>query len=399
MSDLVTTDQLLERYAPLFARIAEGALERERDRVLPFEQIGWIKESGFLALRVPREFGGDGASLPQLFRLLVELAAVDPHIPQALRGHIGFVEDRLCAQPSAARDEWLRRFVAGELVGNGVTEIGSVALGATNTRLTPDGADWTITGSKYYTTGSIFADWIDATAVTPDGVEVAALVSTASDRVVVTDDWAGFGQRLTGSGTAVFDAAPVDADHVFPFSERFSYQTSLYQLVLTAVQAGIAKAVERDVVLQVTTRSRAFSHGNSPLTREDPQILEIVGRVSVDAFTAEAAVEHAAVVLQRAYDLRGEVALAARAKEAAELASARAQIVTTEVSLRAATQLFDALGASATSTSVALDRHWRNARTVASHNPTAFKARIIGDNLVNRAEPPYEWYVGVGKKK
>jgi alkylation response protein AidB-like acyl-CoA dehydrogenase len=186
---------------------------------------------------------------------------------------------------------------------------------------------------------------------------------------------------------------------VFPFSERFSYQTSLYQLVLTAVQAGIAKAVERDVVLQVTTRSRAFSHGNSPLTREDPQILEIVGRVSVDAFTAEAAVEHAAVVLQRAYDLRGEVALAARAKEAAELASARAQIVTTEVSLRAATQLFDALGASATSTSVALDRHWRNARTVASHNPTAFKARIIGDNLVNRAEPPYEWYVGVGKKK
>ena len=85
MSDLVTTDQLLERYAPLFARIAEGALERERDRVLPFEQIGWIKESGFLALRVPREFGGDGARLPQLFRLLVELAAADPHIPQAGR--------------------------------------------------------------------------------------------------------------------------------------------------------------------------------------------------------------------------------------------------------------------------------------------------------------------------
>ena len=297
-----------------------------------------------------------------------------------------------------ARDAWLRRFVAGELVGNGVTEIGSVALGATNTRLTPDGDGWQITGSKYYTTGSIFADWIDATAVTPDGVEVAALVSTASDRVVVSDDWAGFGQRLTGSGTTVFDAAPVAADQVFPFSERFYYQTSLYQLVLTAVQAGIAKAVERDAVLQVTTRSRAFSHGNSPLTREDPQILEIVGRISVDAFTAEAAVEHAAAVLQRAYELRGEVALAARAKEAAELASARAQIVVTEAPCGPRPQLFDALGASADATSAALDRHWRNARTVASHNPIAFKARIIGDNLVNQAEPPYEWYVGVGKK-
>ena len=45
-----------------------------------------------------------------------------------------------------------------------------------------------------------------------------------------------------------------------------------------------------------------------------------------------------------------------------------------------------------------LDRHWRNARTVASHNPVAFKARIVGDAVVNDAEPPYEWYVGVPPK-
>ena len=38
---------------------------------------------------------------------------------------------------------------------------------------------------------------------------------------------------------------------------------------------------------------------------------------------------------------------------------------------------------SATSTATRLDRHWRNARTVASHNPTKYRARSVGDYLIN----------------
>jgi hypothetical protein len=30
-----------------------------------------------------------------------------------------------------------------------------------------------------------------------------------------------------------------------------------------------------------------------------------------------------------------------------------------------------------------LDRHWRNLRTLFSHNPTPYEARVIGDNFVN----------------
>ena len=53
----------------------------------------------------------------------------------------------------------------------------------------------------------------------------------------------------------------------------------------------------------------------------------------------------------------------------------------------AAQQLFDVTGASATSKAKALDRHWRNARTVATHNPAVFKARILGDYEVNGTTP------------
>ena len=385
---------LLAKYGPVLDSIAEGAAERERDRVLPFQQIGQLADAGFGAIRVPVEHGGDGASLRQLFLLLIRLAAADPHIPQALRGHFAFVEDRLRAAEGPDRDRWLRRFAAGELVGNAVTEIGQVEVGKTGTRLDADGrGGWRITGRKYYATGSIFADWIDASAVTPDGVEVAALVATAQDEVDVTDDWDGFGQRLTGSGTAQFRGARVQADHVYDFSTRFPSQTAFYQLTLNAVLAGIAAAAERDVVAQLRGRARVFSHGAAAESRNDPQLLETVGRISAAASAAAALTLAAASVLDEAA-AAVDPAEVARLKRAAELEVSRAQIVVSELALRAATTLFDPLGASATSTSKALDRHWRNARTVASHNPVAFKARIVGDAAVNDAEPPYEWYVG-----
>lgn len=392
-------DELAAKYRPVFAAIAEGSVQRELDRTLPFVQITWLKEAGFTGVRVPVEFGGDGASLPQLFALLVELAAADPHVPQAFRGHVAFVEDQLYRPEDPTRDEWLRAFAAGAMVGNAVTEIGNVKLGDVRTRLSPAGDGYTITGSKFYTTGSIFAEWIDATALDPDGVEVAALVRVA-DGVEVSDDWMGFGQRLTGSGAAVFSATPVRGDHVYPFADRFPYQTAFYQLVLVAVLAGIARSAADDAAYQVAHRARTFSHGNTDQTRDDPQVLENVGRMAANAAAVEAITVRSAEALQRAFEARGAATdVIAECRRNAELRSIEAQIVATRLALESSTLLFEGLGASAVLVSAALDRHWRNARTVSSHNPVPFKARILGNFVVNGTEPPYEWSIGVGKPK
>lgn len=63
---------------------------------------------------------------------------------------------------------------------------------------------------------------------------------------------------------------------------------------------------------------------------------------------------------------------------------------------RAATELFNALGASDTRVSKALDRHWRNARTLASHNPVIYKTRNVGDWEVNGRQPTFIWQIGNG---
>ncbi|WP_100013150.1 hypothetical protein [Lentibacillus sediminis] len=54
-----------------------------------------------------------------------------------------------------------------------------------------------------------------------------------------------------------------------------------------------------------------------------------------------------------------------------------------EFAFKAATLLFEVGGASATRQSANLDRHWRNIRTISSHNPTLYKARAIGDYHIN----------------
>ena len=393
---------LAARFRPIFQRIADGAVAREQTRALPHEPIQWLKEAGFGAVRVPVEYGGGGASLPQLFELLIELAEADSNVPQALRGHFAFAEDRLNAPPSAGRDLWFKRFVDGDIVGCAWTEIGTVAIGEVVTKVSPDGDRWKLNGEKFYSTGSIFSDWIDVYAQRSDtGGDVIAATRARQPGVEHSDDWDGFGQRTTGSGTSRFTDAVVEAENVIDFATRFKYQTAFYQLVLLASLAGIGRAALRDVAHQVRSRKRIYSHGNAQHVSQDAQIQQVVGEVAALVYAAEASALKAAVPAQRAYLARfgGDEVAEREANVAAEIESATAQVVVSELIQRATGELFNALGASDVRQGKSLDRHWRNARTVSSHNPVIYKARIVGDWVINRTEPPFVWQIGNGPAK
>jgi alkylation response protein AidB-like acyl-CoA dehydrogenase len=76
-SDPASYEELAQRFRPIFGKIAEGAIAREQSRTLAFEAVAWLREAGFGALRIPQVYGGHGATLPQTFRLLVELGEAD----------------------------------------------------------------------------------------------------------------------------------------------------------------------------------------------------------------------------------------------------------------------------------------------------------------------------------
>ncbi|MCA3846027.1 MAG: acyl-CoA dehydrogenase, partial [Burkholderia sp.] len=65
------------------------------------------------------------------------------------------------------------------------------------------------------------------------------------------------------------------------------------------------------------------------------------------------------------------------------LATARTQLIVSKLALHAAERLFEVGGASATAREHNLDRHWRNLRTIFSHNPLLHKARVVGDYELN----------------
>lgn len=401
--------QLRTEWQPLLDEIRGGVLQRELDGALPVDAVRLLKEAGFGAVRVPAELGGRGATLPELTQLWIELASVDANLPQAFRGHFALAEDRLW-QHARGHDQrvWFDRFVAGEIAGNAWSEVGSTTIDTQRTTLRPlEGGDHRLDGTKYYTTGSIFAEWADVyvRVVTPDRPDEAdddfaiAIVDTRHPGVTVVDDWDGFGQKGTGSGTTTFDNVRVPAAHVLPFGDRFPFQTALYQLNLLATLVGIGRAALDDVVDRVRARTRNYSHANAPRVRDDAQVLARIGDIGAAVYAAEAATIRVAASLQVVADLAtARPDRVAAAVEVGELESAAAQVVVSDLVLRATSDLFDALGASATARTEGLDRHWRNARTVASHNPRILKSRVVGAHLVNGTPPPYAWAIGATRR-
>jgi len=393
-----STAELLAEFRPLFAKIASGAVARERERILPFQQVAWLREAKFTQVSVPREFGGKGANLGQTFRLLIELAEADSNLTQLLRAHFAVVE-RLQLAPSALHAKLLAEAAAGKIFGNASHERSEAQVGALSTvaQQSADGT-WTLNGRKAYSTGSLFADRVFVTAVTDAGVRQFAVPADASGLELI-DDWDGFGQRLTGSGSTLLTNVILDEDSALEsrLSQR-THLTAFVLLVLLSTLAGIGRAAVRDGVAFVRTRTRVYSHGSAPTAAEDPLVHQVLGRASALAFAAESSVLAAVERLQAVHDAVVSDSATQDTLDAlidqGELSAVRAQLAVSDLVLQATTLIFEVGGASATSASLQLDRHWRNARTVSSHNPAIYQARVIGNHLVNQAPLQYYWQTG-----
>jgi alkylation response protein AidB-like acyl-CoA dehydrogenase len=394
-ADHVSYEELAARFRPIFERIARGAAERENERAIAYQEVGWLRDAGFGAVRVPVEFGGSGATVTQLFRLLIELGEADSNLTQGLRAHFGRTESRLYDPDPVRRELWLRRIGEGALIGGANTETSTTVPGRLDTELSGDGDVWLLNGRKYYTTGTLYADWVEVTARRGDDAAHVAVAATAPG-VNRLDDFGGFGQRLTASGTTEFTDVEVPSQEVVWVKDHPPdfYQFDFFSLVLQAAHVGIARAVVRDAVDYVGTRMRVYTHGSGPTPAQDPLVQQIIGRLSGLAFAAEATTLAAVAHLEHINQLReARHEISDAIWKAMRLAVSQAYLTVGDTVHRAATLLFDVGGASAVSEDRRLDRHWRNARTISNHNPAIYKERAIGDHLLNGTPPAFSWRV------
>jgi alkylation response protein AidB-like acyl-CoA dehydrogenase len=352
-----------------------------------------VREHRLGAVRVPAELGGGGYTKREFYQLLIGLAEADPDVPHILRIHFGFVEDAVRTRAVESHRRWLPDIVDGRLFGGISSELsGQPGVYAFDTLLTRDGKDYRLNGRKFYSTGSLYSDFLRITADDEDGKQVGVVVPAHREGIVHVDDWDGIGQRETGSGTTLLQNVLVHPDELTDFRRLHPVDKprgAQPQLLLHAIAAGVLRSVVTDTAELLRTRSRAYSWGNAEVAREDPQLLQVVGWISAVGFVVEAAVLAAAEAQERAAAYAFEHGETSAELEAeASLQAAKVKVGVEEIALKAAGELYNAGGASWTRAGTHLDRHWRNLRTLFSHNPTVYKARAIGDLVVNENPLP-----------
>ncbi|MEH2247594.1 acyl-CoA dehydrogenase [Nostoc sp.] len=354
-----------------------------------------IRRSRLGALRIPVAEGGAGSTARELFEVAIRLGDADANIAHIVRNHFSVIERILRSERTERNRRWLKAAVDGAIFGSAATELELKRAdggGVVNTKLTPDGDGYRLNGTKYYSTGSLYADFLYVRLLTPDDTTATGIIPSNREGVDLVDDWDGFGQRLTGTGTTTFTNVRVEADEVLleTDTDKDNLPYNIFpQLFLTAVNAGIIRNVLRDATNLVHKRPRTFYHAVAEQAADDPLIQQTVGQIAANAFAAEAIVLAAADGLDRlaVAKAQGEESELAAAL-AASLSAAKAKLIVDDLALRSATLLFEVGGASTTKKSSNYDRHWRNARTLASHNPGHFKARAIGDYQINGTPLP-----------
>lgn len=381
----------------LIEHIGDGAIGRDERDELPYEAIDAVKRARLGAIRLPAAQGGGGASLVEVYKLFIELGAADSNVAHIIRSHFGVVENLLrSTRPEDAR--WLEHVAQGELIGSASTELAAKA-GATDfpyrttISQTPNGLR--LNGTKHYTTGSLYMDWLIVGVTDVNGGRAEVIIPTDRAGVLRTNDWDGFGQRFTGSGTVTFDDVAIGPEDYYAKGtlprDALPYRATFFHIQLSAMIAGILRRIASDAVDQVRGKSRAFYHAVTDAPTDDPIVAYSVGLLHSQAFAAEAMVLTAGAALAEAYDAHGtpaEPELSLRAS----LFNAQAKVVIDEIANRAASELFDVGGGSLVHRGKHLDRHWRNIRTIAAHNPKTLKAVAVGRHALNGTPLPNQGF-------
>ncbi len=364
----------------------QQASRRDQQRKLPWAEIELFTRSGLGSISVPKAHGGPElsfATIAEVFRLI---SAADPALGQIPQNQFGLLHLLRLTASEAQQALIFRSVLDGWRIGNAGPERSTKDTLTLKARITRDGDTYRISGEKFYSTGALFAHWVAVKALDDEGRQRLAFVRRGSPGLRIVDDWSGFGQRTTASGTVLLDQVPVDADLVIDNwrqADQPNIQGAVSQLIQAAIDAGIAEAAIEDAIAFVRDKSRPWIDAKVERASDDLYVIADIGRLKLELHAAEALLHKAAQVLDEVNAAPIDAAAAARAS----IAVAEAKVLTTEISLQASEKLLELAGSRATLAEFNLDRHWRNARVHTLHDPVRWKYHAVGAYYLNGTLP------------
>ncbi|MDB5556894.1 MAG: Acyl-CoA dehydrogenase type 2 domain protein [Rhizobium sp.] len=378
--------EAIETAHRLAGHFSISATERDRERRLPYAELDVLAASGLLAITVPEEFGGIDVSNSVLAEVTAILSEADSSIGQIPQNHFYLLEALRLDGTEAQKAFFYERVLAGDKFGNALSEAGTKTVAHYNTKIMPDGRDYRITGRKFYSTGVLFADWVVIFANDPDDKLTMSFVPKGTKGIEIIDDWDGFGQRTTGSGTTILKDVHVPASSVVWHHKGFERPStigSVGQIIHAAVDLGIARAALAETIDFVQTKARPWMDSGVERASDDPLTISKVGEIAIRIEAASALIEVAGRKVDAA-----QISMNEENVVAATLSVAAAKVLTTEVAIDATNVLFELAGTSSVRSGLNLDRHWRNARTHTLHDPVRWKYHVVGNYHLNGVVPP-----------
>ncbi|KRW62906.1 SfnB family sulfur acquisition oxidoreductase [Pseudomonas sp. TTU2014-080ASC] len=384
---ILQTDEQAIAAAHELAEAAQlQAIQRDRERKLPWELVEQFTRSGLGSIGIPREFGGPQLSYVTIAEVFRIISTADPSLGQIPQNHFGLIGLINAAATPSQRRRIFESVLNGWRIGNAGPERNSKHTRDIRARLEEKDDHWFINGEKFYSTGSIFAHWIAAKALDEKDQPVLALIQRKRPGLRIVNDWSGFGQRTTASGTVFLHNVEVDEENLIPLAplaDRPNIQGAFSQLIQAAIDTGIAAAALRDTIAFVREKSRPWIDANVERASDDPYVIADIGRLQISLHAAEILLRKAARVLDEVTQKPIDADSAARAS----IAVAEAKVLSTEISLQASEKLLELAGSRATLAEFGLDRHWRNARTHTLHDPVRWKYHAIGAYHLNGSRP------------
>ena len=366
------------------ARLQAGL--RDRQRKLPWAELEQFTRSGLGSISIPREYGGPQVSFVTLAEVFAIISAVDPALGQIPQNHFGILHVLQGAASQEQKKQLFQSVLDGWRIGNGGPERGTKNTLDVKARISAEADGFVINGQKFYSTGALFAHWVAVKALDDEGRQVMAFVRRGTPGLRIVDDWSGFGQRTTASGTVLLNNVPVDADLVVPtwrLGQTPGIQGAVSQLIQAAIDAGIARGALDDTISFVRERARPWIDAKVERASDDLYVIADIGKLKIELHAAEALLRKAGQVL----DQVSAAPITEHSAARASIAVAQAKVLTTEVSLLASEKLFELAGSRATLAEFNLDRHWRNARVHTLHDPVRWKYHAVGAWYLNGTLP------------
>lgn len=374
----------------LAKQFATTAAERDKQGGNPKAERDLIRQSGLLGLSIPQQYGGQGASWKTIFKTIQTIAQVDSSLAHVYGfHHLLIATVQLFSQPEQY-GKWFEQTARENLFwGNTLNP-----LDRRTTANKISDSEYIFHGDKSFCSGSIDSDILLCSGYNEAGKLLIGVIPTVRDGVSFLGDWNNMGQRQTDSGTSHFEQVKIQENELLlnpgPLSTPYSSLRPLIaQLIFVHMFLGVAEGAF-EIAKETVKSQKAWSKSLAENAVNDPFVQKHFAEFYVQLEGVRLLANKAVEVLQRAWDV-GE-SLTAEQRGEVSVAIATAKIASTNTSLYITQNIFQVMGARATTAKLNIDRFWRNVRTQTLHDPVDYKYQEIGEWILTDKVPDPSFY-------